>query len=403
MRSRILIVDDEPANLKLLETMLVQRGYEVVQAENGKNALERILEQRIDLILSDVMMPEMNGFEMCRGIKRHEKYRNIPVVLITALTAKEDRIKGIEAGAEDFLSKPFDQAEVLARIRMLLEMRGLHQRLDSAYVNLNHLLSFGEKIAETFDPLKFNFLSGMNSMVYQVIRLKEDMVEKPGSVFVGILVEGGRWQCYRYEFVSEKLRRSLLKLDLQDCLDLSKYALRIAFYNERDLENPEIEPLIRKLGSKSIKVSNLVGYLSGELCILFMNYGREVTSYDASVLRALVIQSLFLKSLSAQIKETEQAFAYTIRALARAAEAHDEDAGNHITQVGEYSGLIAEKMGLPETFVKAIRLQAQMHDVGKINIPMRILEKTHMLNSEEWARCKSIPCTARRYWEIMRD
>jgi len=81
--------------------------------------------QAIDLVLLDVMMPEMNGFEVCRQIKEDQKLRNIPVILITALTAKEDRIRGIEAGAEEFLSKPFDRTEVLARIKMLLKVKEL--------------------------------------------------------------------------------------------------------------------------------------------------------------------------------------------------------------------------------------------------------------------------------------
>jgi len=110
-RPRILCVDDEPLNLMVLEGVLVPKGYEVITAAGGGKALDIIRKQKIDIVLLDVMMPEMNGFEVCKKIKENERYRDIPVVMITSLASKEDRIKGIEAGAEDFISKPFDHGE----------------------------------------------------------------------------------------------------------------------------------------------------------------------------------------------------------------------------------------------------------------------------------------------------
>ena len=127
-KPRILCVDDEPNVLKFLEAVLVPNGYEVIKAEDGEEALEKLKEERIDLVLSDVTMPKMDGFEVCRRIKGDDRYRNIPVVIITGLTAKQDRIKGIDAGAEDFISKPIDPAEVLARIKMLLKVKVRHER-----------------------------------------------------------------------------------------------------------------------------------------------------------------------------------------------------------------------------------------------------------------------------------
>ena len=126
--ARILCVDDGPLNLSLLEAMLSPRGYQVVSAANGPQALEKIKTQRIDICLLDVSMPGMDGFEVCRQIKSDERFGNIPVVMITSYADMENRIRGIEAGAEDFISKPFDSAEVLARIKMLLEVKSLDDR-----------------------------------------------------------------------------------------------------------------------------------------------------------------------------------------------------------------------------------------------------------------------------------
>ena len=97
----ILCVDDENANIKLLEKILLPRGYVLVTAASGDEALQKIKSQAIDLVLLDILMPGMDGFEVCRQIKEDQKLRHIPVIIVTSLSAKQDRIRGIEAGAED--------------------------------------------------------------------------------------------------------------------------------------------------------------------------------------------------------------------------------------------------------------------------------------------------------------
>ena len=126
---KILCVDDDPLNISLLQAVLVPQGYDVVSAANGSLALEMIRTGQIDICLLDVMMPGMDGFEVCRRIKSEEGSSNIPVVMITVLDDRRNRVRGIEAGAEDFISKPFDSTEVLARIKMLLHVKELHDRL----------------------------------------------------------------------------------------------------------------------------------------------------------------------------------------------------------------------------------------------------------------------------------
>jgi DNA-binding response OmpR family regulator len=124
----ILCVDDQPEILNFLQAMLLPKDYEVIKAENGLEALEKLNEERVDLVILDVKMPKMDGFETCRRIKEDDRYRNIPVIMITGITANKERIKGIEAGAEDFISKPFDPEEILARIKMLLKAKTIDKR-----------------------------------------------------------------------------------------------------------------------------------------------------------------------------------------------------------------------------------------------------------------------------------
>jgi two-component system cell cycle response regulator len=111
-RSKILIVDDEPLNIDYLAQELEDLSYETVIATSGPEALEKVATEAPDLILLDVTMPDMNGFTVCRLLKEKEETQLIPVVIMTALRGREDRIKGLEAGADDFLTKPVDQQEV---------------------------------------------------------------------------------------------------------------------------------------------------------------------------------------------------------------------------------------------------------------------------------------------------
>lgn len=131
---RILCVDDLEMMVKLIKAVLVPYGYNVILSTSGEEALEIISQQKIDLVLLDVSMPGLSGFEVCKRIKEDERYQNIPVVLVTGLTSKEDRIKGLEAGAEGFIEKPFEQTELLTRVNMLLKMKNPHDNLDFTYV-----------------------------------------------------------------------------------------------------------------------------------------------------------------------------------------------------------------------------------------------------------------------------
>lgn len=123
MTARILVVDDTYLNVKLLEAKLVHEYYVVTSANNGFKALAMIEQEPPDLVLLDVMMPEMDGFEVCRQIKANPNSAHIPVVMVTALTDVTDRVKGLEAGADDFLTKPINDLALMARVRSLLRLK----------------------------------------------------------------------------------------------------------------------------------------------------------------------------------------------------------------------------------------------------------------------------------------
>jgi PAS domain S-box-containing protein len=148
----ILVVDDQTQNNDLLEAYLVPQGYEIIKATSGQEALQKLADNQIDLILLDVMMPGMDGFEVTRRIRQDPKTKLMPIILVTALKETEDRIQGIKAGCDDYISKPFDKMELLARIQSLLKVKAYNdlmsnyrKELESEIVNMTAELKQSNK------------------------------------------------------------------------------------------------------------------------------------------------------------------------------------------------------------------------------------------------------------------
>ena len=392
---KILCVDDEPANLDLLEALLVPQGYAVIKAENGNEALTIIEEQKIDLVLLDVMMPEIDGFEVCKKMKGNERYRNVPIIMITATSATDDRVKGIQSGAEDFISKPIDSTEVLARIRALLKIKDLNARLASVYNDITNMISFEEAMVMSFSPLTFDFLTKIDELVNHILRNKPDMTDKPEVVLVGFVDDKNMWQWYRFDAVPRFMNMTWIKKDIFHSIPKPVGCeTRIFYTNEQEGEISTHQQLIEQLRSLPLKkVSNMVGVSSEMFCIIALNYGKVVSRYDAEILNSSVMQSLFMKSLALRVKETESAFEYLVFALGRAAEATDYDTGNHVQRIGEYCATIARGIGMSEKFSNIIRIQATLHDVGKIRIHTDILKNPKRLTTEEYDEIKKHPLT----------
>ncbi len=139
-RPKILAVDDTPVNLKVLEAMLTPRGYEVITAASGLEALEKVRTEAPDLVLSDIVMPGMNGYELCKKLRDDEATRFLPIVMITASTDQE-RAQALEAGADDFMTKPPNQVELLTRVRSLIRIKQYHDTIERQRAELRRFLS----------------------------------------------------------------------------------------------------------------------------------------------------------------------------------------------------------------------------------------------------------------------
>lgn len=155
--ARILVVDDTPANLKLLGDLLAHKGYAVTTAASGEEALARLASAAPDLVVLDVMMPGLSGYEVCRRIRENPATALLPVVMATSLDPHTERVKGIEAGADDFLQKPVNQAELFARVKSLLRIKTLQDEVKAWNAQLEARVEEQVAMLKRLDRLKSFF------------------------------------------------------------------------------------------------------------------------------------------------------------------------------------------------------------------------------------------------------
>ncbi len=152
MTARILVVDDIPANVKLLEARLRAEYFEVLTASGGQAAIDICNQEHVDVVLLDVMMPGMDGFEACRQIKSNPKTQDLPVVMVTALDQASDKLQGLEAGADDFLTKPVDDIALITRVKNLARLKTLNDEMNLRAVT-GHQLGYGEGGEDLINPI----------------------------------------------------------------------------------------------------------------------------------------------------------------------------------------------------------------------------------------------------------
>lgn len=374
---RLLCVDDEPMNLELLEAILIPNGYEVIKAATGNEALGVLRREEIDLVLLDVMMPGLNGYEACRLIKAAPETADLPVIMITSLSSKEDRVASIEAGAEDFITKPFEKTEVLTRVKKLLETHDNNSRIALLYGVLSGLAERGNKSAEMLSSSRFNFFSEVDGMIRGMTSIRG---RGPRGMLLGMEETG--W--INYQMMLPDSFGHGKKFQGKELSSLLEGGARVFYSNENETASAEASLIIKALSKEGVNAGNFICRAGDGLCLASYGIKKTVNERDMIIIKAVAMQVLFLRSVAVQIIETEDAYDYLVVTLARAAEANDEDTGRHVLRVGEYAALLAEKMGLDPEYVEMIRMQAQMHDVGKIHIRSEILKKPSELTAEEF-------------------
>ena len=181
MTATILVVDDLEPNVKLLEAKLLAEYYTVFTASNGVAALEMLAQNRIDIVLLDVMMPGMDGFETCRKIKQNPETTHIPVVMVTALSDIEDRVKGLEAGADEFLTKPINDTALFVRVKSLARMKTV---IDELKLRNNINVELGATVVELKDDFSESKILLLDDDLVQAKNIKDNLSEISSQVKV---------------------------------------------------------------------------------------------------------------------------------------------------------------------------------------------------------------------------
>lgn len=384
-KQKVLVVDDEEQNVRLLSKIILNEGHDVVTAYNGKEALEKFEEHSPDLVLLDIVMPEMNGYEVCWQIKQKPHF--VPVVLITALDSPEHKIRGIKVGADDFLNKPFSVEELKARIKNLLRTKTLYDRLQSSISDMNLLVTYSEKTLNQFDPSKFSIEDSISHLIKKILRKEGEKIYKgPQYLYVGINNQD-EINGILYWIDEDEVKRIGSSVQIKLPVKIAPgEPMAFNFYEHSEREG--WEKLLFRIMGQPLNVLNLTIYVGEKMTLLGINYNKVVDKNDAFLLKGLALTSGFLSTIAEQIQEINNAFRYTVSALARAAEVHDDETGNHIIRINHYAKELSEYLKMPGEFTETLFFSAQMHDVGKIYIPSTIIKKPGPLTIDEYKTMK---------------
>ena len=274
MSAHILVVDDVAKNVRLLADVLTARGFRTSTAASGEEALARIAADPPDLVLLDVMMPGMNGYDVCRAIRADPACAVLPIVLVTALDPEQERVKGLEAGADDFLGKPINQAELMARVRSLLRVKTLYDEVQ----------------------LQRSLLQAWNATLEQRVAESVRQLERVGQL---------------KRFFSPQLAEAILAGGADDPLRSHRREITVVFLDLRGFtaftETAEPEEVMAVLAQYHAAMGQLVlaheGTLerfSGDGMMIFFNDPQPVADAPARALRMAVQMQREMAALSGQ-------------------------------------------------------------------------------------------------------
>lgn len=388
--TNILLVDDEQSVLDVYKLYLRRENFQIVTAQNGQEAMDILRKQAFDLVVMDVTMPKISGLEALRWIKGQSTLRNVPVVMVTALTDKDTLVQAFQGGVDEFINKPVGKAEFQMRVRSILTQKRQRDKL------LQHSTIFKELVASNIEQ------GGAASLSDQLADMCHFIARVVGLARVGIFVTKGE----------------SFDLLAQHCLTESDHSWLNAVFRPYYFAGHSQKPFfISALDSEKKAVFGVnetvvaipIPSLGGLISSLLIGFGGSV-EIDNDILNILslfasrVSQSLFLKDtnkilenlvqektkeLQKAVEETTRVAEDTIYRLSIAAEYRDNETGNHVKRISYYAEALARHLGYTPELVKRIKLASPMHDIGKIAIPDKILLKPGKLDQEEFAIMKT--------------
>ncbi len=253
----ILVVDDTPRNIKLLDALLTPRGYTVTSANSGLEALQKVATEQPDLVLLDIVMPGMDGYEICRRLRNDPVTRLLPVIMITA-SGEEQKVKAIEAGADDFIVKPLNQSELLARVRSLLRIKQYH---DTIQAQAQELADWNRMLEERVQQ-QVEALQAAQAQIIEKERLEREL-QVGREIQVSILPRTLP-RLTGYDFGARMVPARLVGGDFFDFIPLSNDRLGIAIGDVTDKGVPaaifmaQTRALLRAEASRAVSPCEVV-------------------------------------------------------------------------------------------------------------------------------------------------
>ena len=348
IKSTILIVDDDPGGLVTLQALLSYEDYEVACASNGMEALEKATELQPDIILSDVMMPVMNGFELCRHLRADPLLAEVPIILITGLDDRESYLEGLKAGADDFISKPFDRIRLSARVAAVARLNRYRRLLEerAKFERLIELSPDGILLTDSHGAIQM-----ANPTILRMLHMNDadSLMGKKISWFV---------YSPHFEDLIPFLHNVAANSD-------SIYRTETCFVRADGAEFP-------------VEIS--AGHCAWQSRPAVQLIVRDITERKAAE-----------EEIRRAHEELTLACDTSLEGWSRALELRDRDTEVHSHRVTELTLHLARAMDIPEEQLVHIRRGALLHDIGKMGIPDVILRKPGPLTEEEWVIMRKHP------------
>jgi PAS domain S-box-containing protein len=383
----ILVVDDQPQNIELLEAYLVPQGYEIVKAANGEEAMEKLSGHPIDLLLLDVMMPGMDGFEVTRRVRQDNTHRLIPIILVTVLREREDRIKGIEAGCDDFISYPVDKMELLARVRSLLKVKAYNELMS------NYRKELESEVTRRTEELN-HALENLQQDVIQR-KLAEEALKKSENKY-RLLADNAQDVIFvmdmnlNYTYVSPSVK-ILRGYEPEEALKQTSFEILTPSSMDLAVRNLSEIMELEKSGQGDIPISRTL-----QLEMVRKDRTTVWTEVTFSLIRDENQRIVSILGVTRDITERKQeierirkALGATVQAIAMTVETRDPYTAGHQRRVADLACAIAVEMNLPIDMIDGIRMAAAIHDLGKISVPAEMLSKPTKLTDLEFMMIKT--------------
>lgn len=355
----ILIVDDNPANLRLMSSVLREAGYAVRVAPGGPQALESVRSRLPDLILLDIRMPDMDGFEVCERLKAERESRDVPVIFLSALQDSADKLRGFAVGAVDYITKPFVSEEVLVRVQTHLALhtlqRALEDRVEERTRALRTLSAGNQAVvhADTVEEILERMeraITDVGGYAGAVVELDDGTVRRMGS-------EASCWP--------ESIRPDAVCVQLDGCARRILNLPLVGHGGPMGCLMVLAEPGAPGAFSDPGNVA-LLGEMAGDL------------AYGIDTLRARA------QNIAAR-RALEQSLEKTIEAIAATLEVRDPYTAGHQKRTTRIAVAIGREMGLDEDRLKGLYVAGTIHDIGKIAVPVEILSRPGTLSEAEFA------------------